>query len=86
MVLDLCSKEGEVKRIVVLCFLFLFIGCETEPIQFENQHKFKDAVQYFMDKKGNCFAIIGIRRTGSAAMSGMGLTLVPHGNCARVRP
>ena len=64
----------------VLAVLFL-LGCETEPMSFDDPSKFASKVQYFKDAKGNCFAIIGIRRTGTAYMSGIGLTYVPKENC-----
>ena len=66
---------------VVASAVFSLCGCETEPMRFDSTAKFQGNVQYFRDYKGNCFAVLGIRRTGSLEMTGIGLSLVPDENC-----
>jgi hypothetical protein len=70
------------KRIMLLLvMLFALFGCEVEQVSFDDVSKFKNKVQYFTDFRGNCFAMVGIRATGSVSMSGIGFTLVPLENC-----
>lgn len=70
-------------KIIAVVFLLILclVGCETEPMRFDNPGKFASKVQYFRDAKGNCFAIIGIRKAGYVVMSGVGFTLVDQKNC-----
>lgn len=70
-----------IKAFLVMVVITMFLGCETEAIRFDDPKKFEYKVQYFKDKNGNCFAVLGIRKTGSIAMSGIGLSFVPSENC-----
>lgn len=69
------------KWILITITLLFVTGCEIEPSKFDNINKFKEHTQYFLDHKGNCFAVIGTRKTGTLATTGIGLSLVPRNNC-----
>ena len=67
--------------LIILAILFL-VGCEAEPMAIDDPGtKYAPKLQYFKDGKGNCFAIVGIRRTGSMSSGGIGLTYIPQKAC-----
>lgn len=69
--------------VVLLGFVISMMGCEVEGSAFDNPHKLSSSIQYIKGPKGNCFAVVGARKTGSLSSTGIGMAWVPKDNCSK---